>query len=208
LALKHRQNNSQRPRIIVFICSPVEDDEKSLVKLALAMKKQNISIDFIVFGDLESDNTKKLEAFNEKVKGKEGSHMEIIPPGPSLLSDALVTTPILQGEGGGSTAGGQDGGAGGDGGPGAFEFGVDPSVDPDLALALRMSFEENKAREEAREERESKEQEQNEGKTNLEGIREEDEAQPLLDKKDAEDAEESSGDKKDEKDDTDKMDTA
>ena len=182
----------------------MEEDEKSLVKLALMMKKLNVSVDFIVFGELESDNTKKLEIFNEKVKGGEGSHMEIIPPGPSLLSDALVTTPILQGEGGGTATGGQDGGAGGESGPGGFEFGVDPSTDPELALALRMSFEEEKARQE----RERKEQEEKEGKTNLEGIREEDEAQPLLDKKDNEGAEESSGEKKDEKDDTDKMDTA
>ena len=34
-------------------------------------------------------------------------------------------------------------------GGGAFEFGVDPNEDPELALALRVSMEEQRARQEA-----------------------------------------------------------
>ena len=113
------------------------------------MKKNNVSIDFIAFGDLDPENTKKLEAFNENIKGSDGSHLEIIPPGPSLLSDHIISTPILAGEGvaprGGDTGGE---GAGGETGGGAFDFGVDPSADPELALALRMSMDEEKARQE------------------------------------------------------------
>ncbi|KAG8530732.1 uncharacterized protein KY384_004089 [Bacidia gigantensis] len=146
LALKHRQNKSQRQRIIVFICSRIEEDEKSLVKLAKKMKKNNISIDLIAFGDLDPENTKKLEAFHENIKGGEGSHLEIIPPGPSLLSDHLVSTPILAGEGVAPRDGDAEAGASGDTGGGGFEFGVDPSTDPELALALRMSMEEEQAR--------------------------------------------------------------
>jgi len=206
LALKHRQNKSQRQRIIVFTCSTIQEDEKSLVKLAKKMKKNNISIDFIAFGDLEDENTKKLEAFNENVKGGDGSHLAIIPPGPNLLSDALVTTPILSGDGMGGSAGmGGGAGEGGEGGPGQFEFGVDPSMDPELALALRMSFEEEKARLE----KEKKEREEKEGKTNLEGIREEEEAQPLLNKDgEASGSGSGEGEKKDHDEDGDKMDTA
>lgn len=63
------------------------------------MRKLNVSIDFIAFGDLSPEVTKKLEAFNENIKGGDGSHLEIIPPGPSLLSDHLISTPILAGEG-------------------------------------------------------------------------------------------------------------
>ncbi|KZF23750.1 26S proteasome regulatory subunit S5A, multiubiquitin chain binding protein, partial [Xylona heveae TC161] len=146
LALKHRQNKSQRQRIIVFTCSPIEEDEKTLVKLAKKMKKNNISIDFIAFGELDDEITKKLEAFNENVKGGDGSHLAIIPPGPNLLSDSIVTTPILGGDGMGGA--GMGGAEGGEGGASQFEFGVDPSMDPELALALRMSFEEEKARQE------------------------------------------------------------
>ena len=112
------------------------------------MKKNNVSIDFIAFGDLDPENTKKLQAFNENIKGGDGSHLEIIPPGPSLLSDLIISTPILAGENvpprGGDT--GAEGGA--DAGGGSFDFGVDPSADPELALALRMSMEEEKARQE------------------------------------------------------------
>ncbi|KAI9847184.1 MAG: hypothetical protein M1837_003047 [Sclerophora amabilis] len=208
LALKHRQNKSQRQRIVVFTCSPIQEDEKTLVKLAKKMKKNNISIDFIAFGELDGENSRKIEVFNENVKGGDGSHIAIIPPGPNLLSDALVTTPILNGEGPSSGANGASAGneAAGDG-PGGFEFGVDPSMDPELALALRMSFEEEKQRVE----KEKREREEQEGTSNLEGIPEEGESsQPLLDKKDQEGGGEGDGseERKDKEEDQDKMDTA
>lgn len=181
------------------------------MKLAKRMKKNNISIDFIAFGDLEPDNTKKLEVFNENIKGGDGSHLAIIPPGPSLLSDTLVTTPILSADGVAPRGGGaEEGGA--EGGGGGFEFGVDPSTDPELALALRMSMEEEKARQE-------KEGKKDEPKgESLEGIPEEN--QPLLDgqgeasgsggdqmDEDKKESSESREEKKD-GDDGDKMDTA
>lgn len=142
------------------------------------MKKNNISIDFIAFGDLDPENTKKLEAFNENIKGGDGSHLEIIPPGPSLLSDHIISTPILAGEGVAPRGGENSGDAGGDAGGGGFDFGVDPSADPELALALRMSMEEEKARQE----KEGKAGEAAKEST-LEGIPEESgssESQPLL----------------------------
>lgn len=52
------------------------------------------------------------------------SHLVTVPPGPHL-SDALVSSPVVQGEDGS--------GAVGIGGMG-FEFGVDPNEDPELAL--------------------------------------------------------------------------
>lgn len=60
--MKHRQNKNQRQRIIVFVGSPVEEDEKTLVKLAKKLKKNNIAVDVINFGQ-EAENTTKLEAF-------------------------------------------------------------------------------------------------------------------------------------------------
>ena len=143
------------------------------------MKKTNVSVDFVAFGDLAAPDTKKLEVFNENVKSSgDGSHLAIIPPGPMLISDQLVSTPILGGDG--TAARGQDGAAaGGDtGGAGeGFEFGVDPSADPELALALRMSMEEERQRQE-KEEKAKKAAEQEK----MEGIPEEaGEGQPLLD---------------------------
>ncbi|KAF9736327.1 hypothetical protein PMIN06_011000 [Paraphaeosphaeria minitans] len=198
LALKHRQNKSQKQRIVLFTCSPIEEEEKDLVKLSKRMKKNGISVDIIAFGELGDDTKRKLEKFSEACQSAEGSHLAIIQPSSNLLSDSLITTPILGGDASSGGAGASNaGGEGGDSGGNSFEFGVDPSVDPELALALRMSFEEEKARQE----KEKKSKEAAEGKSELEPVAEGDEKQPLLD-----DQGEASG-SKDKKDD-DKMDTA
>jgi len=181
LALKHRQNHNQKLRIIVFTCSAINESTKTLTTLAKKMKKNSVNIDIVAFGDLSEEKLEKLRAFNETVNGAEGSHLEVIPPGPNLLSDSIITSPILAGEGGAAAAGGGGaGGAGGDAGAGndSFEFGVDPSVDPELALVLRMSMEEEKERQE----RDKRAREEAEGKTNLETVPEgKEESQPLLD---------------------------
>ncbi|KAG6003219.1 hypothetical protein E4U21_002251 [Claviceps maximensis] len=187
LALKHRQNRSQRQRIIVFICSPIEENDKELTQLAKRMKKGNISVDFILFGDLDDDDTqKKLQLFNDEVKGSEGSNLVVIPPSSKLLSDQLISSPILLGEGAPSSGGA----VGMSGGNDEFEFGFDPAMEPELALALRMSMEEEKARQEKR----AREEEEAAKKASLEGVKEENEGGPS-----------GSGDKKDGGD---KMDTS
>lgn len=140
LALKHRQNRNQRQRIIVFVGSPIETEERALIKLAKKLKKNNVAIDIINFGE-DSTNQPKLEAFIENVNNSDNSHLVSIPPGPHILSDRLMSTPIISGEDG---APGNFSSGGGD-----FEFGIDPNLDPELALALRISLEEEKARQEA-----------------------------------------------------------
>lgn len=190
LALKHRQNKMQRQRIIVFSCSKVREDEKELVKLAKKMKKNGVNVDFVVFGDLNPTDQKKLEAFNENVKGGDGSHCAIIHPGPNLLSDSITSTPILGGDGEAHGGGEAEGGAGAAQDTSQFEFGIDPDADPELILALRMSMEEEKARQEKEKPKEA---------DKMEGIPEEE--QSLLNKEGG-----PSGEKKDKDDD--KMDTA
>ena len=69
-------------------------------------------------------NSEKLTTFINTINGKDGNlcHLVTVPPGP-LLSDALISSPILQGEDGA--------------GPGmeyASEYGFDPNSDPELAL--------------------------------------------------------------------------
>ncbi|KAK3525340.1 hypothetical protein QTP86_030051 [Hemibagrus guttatus] len=138
LALKHRQGKNHKMRIIAFVGSPVEDSEKDLLKLAKRLKKEKVNVDVINFGE-EEVNTEKLTAFVNTLNGKEGtgSHLVTVPPGPSL-ADALLSSPILAGEGGTMMGlGASD-----------FEFGVDPSADPELALALRVSMEEQRQRQE------------------------------------------------------------
>lgn len=178
LALKHRSEKSQRQRIIVFSCSPIDEDEKSLIKLAKKMKKNNVSIDIVAFGDLESDQTKKLESFVDNVNSGDSSYLAIIPPGPHLLSEELQTTPILAGEGAGAGAGAATGGDGGD--AAGFNFEDAAENDPELAFALRLSLEEEKNRQE----KEKRDQESQEGKTELGNIPEEGQGESSKDKKD------------------------
>ncbi|KAI8067047.1 hypothetical protein BC940DRAFT_319493 [Gongronella butleri] len=141
LALKHRQNRNQRQRIVVFVGSPLEVDERALVRLAKKLKKNNVAIDVINFGE-EGTNTSKLDAFINTVNNSDNSHLVTIPPGPHILSDMLMSTAIISGEDGAQGGFGGSGSGGGD-----FEFGIDH--DPELALALRISLEEEKARQAA-----------------------------------------------------------
>merc|ERR1719251_753777 len=117
LALKHRQGKNHKTRIVAFVGSPIEADEKEMIKLAKKLKKEKVNIDIVNFGEDEL-NTDLLNKFVTTINGKEGtgSHLVTIPPGPHL-SDALVSSPILQGEDGMGAAA-----AGG----GGFEFGVNP----------------------------------------------------------------------------------
>eukprot|EP00163_Fabomonas_tropica_P018175 TRINITY_DN3241_c0_g1_i1.p1 TRINITY_DN3241_c0_g1~~TRINITY_DN3241_c0_g1_i1.p1 ORF type:complete len:412 (+),score=172.77 TRINITY_DN3241_c0_g1_i1:182-1417(+) len=149
LALKHRQNKNQRQRIIVFSGSPIPASEADLVKLAKKLKKNNIAVDFVDFGE-DAENTKKIEAFVNAVNSGDNSHVVTIPPSDNtMLSDVLYSTPIVMGEDAAAGGGGAVPVMSTGGGGGGFEFGVDPSVDPELALALRMSMEEERARQEA-----------------------------------------------------------
>ena len=211
LALKHRQNKSQRQRVVVFVCSPIAEDKAGLVKLAKRMKKSGLSIDVVAFGDLGDENLEKLTAFHEAVKGSEGSHLEVVQPSGNLLSDVIVASPILAGDNvGGAGGGGAANGAGAEGGAGGggdYEFGVDPNVDPELALVLRMSMQEEEERQRVIREREGAD-----AKPNLESVPEEgkEEEQPLLDAN-GEASGSGEADKKDEKKDAeggDKMDFA
>jgi len=150
LALKHRQNKNQRQRIIVFVGSPIENEEKDLVKLGKKLKKNSVAMDIINFGE-EAENASKLEALLNAVNSDDNSHLVTVPSGPHVLSDILLSSPIVQGEdgGGGAAMGGGAGGAGGGGGAGGegfAEFGVDPTLDPEFAWALRVSMEEERQR--------------------------------------------------------------
>lgn len=163
LTLKHRQNKVQRQRIVVFVCSPVKDDKNDLLKLAKKLKKNSISVDIINFGEADS-NAQILEEFIETVNNsqEESSHLVTVTPGPRLLYEHIASSPIILEEGA-TGMGGFDGGAGG--GDGAFmDFGVDPSMDPELAMALRLSMEEEQQRQQRlRQHQQEQETEQHQG---------------------------------------------
>jgi len=164
LALKHRKNKKQDQRIIIFVGSPIAkaQSEKLLIKAAKRLKKNNVSVDIVNFGETE-DNTALLDKFVETVKANDNSNLVTVEPG-KLLSDVLVSTPIFR-QGGGQISEFSGLGSGGDAdlqaalrasqgdaGPaqGGQAFGgVDPSQDPELAMAIRMSMEEERQRQEA-----------------------------------------------------------
>ncbi|KZS94003.1 hypothetical protein SISNIDRAFT_504613 [Sistotremastrum niveocremeum HHB9708] len=150
LALKHRQNKNLRQRIVLFVGSPLppSSDERTLVRLAKKLKKNNVAVDIVSFGEDEGREANEpiLRAFVENVNSADNSHFLAVPPGTRLLSDVISSSPILAGEGAAADVAMDAGGAGGSGaGAEQFEFGVDPTVDPELALALRMSMEDQRA---------------------------------------------------------------
>ena len=73
--------------------------QDALVKIAKKLKKNNVAVDVVGFGD-EDGNEDKLTAFHEAVNSGDNSHLVNIPVG-SPLSDSLYGTPIFQGEGSG-----------------------------------------------------------------------------------------------------------
>ena len=153
LALKHRQNKHQRMRIVLFIGSPISVEEKELVAVGKKLRKCNVAVDVVSFGDIEA-NEEKLAAFMGAVNKNNNSNLVTVEPGANL-SDVLCGTAIFN----------QDGPAGGSGFAAAAAaaqsqaamqgFGGDMGDmgdmgdDPALMMALRISLEEERARQEA-----------------------------------------------------------
>lgn len=140
LALKHRQGKQHRARIIAFVGSPLVIDENEFNRLAKRLKKEKISIDIVIFG--EESSKEKFEQFISTVNGKDNtsSHLVCVPSGANL-PDALVNTPIIQGEDGSGLPSGYS--------ASSFSYGFNPEDDPELAMALRISMEEQRRVQEA-----------------------------------------------------------
>lgn len=152
LALKHRMSKNHRQRIIFMICSPLIETEQELIKLAKKLKKENVAVDIVNFGEDEK-NVERLLKFIETLNGKNADpntvncHLVNVPSG-SNVNDAVRNSPICgasqqssSGIQGGVAQGMNLGGAGG-----ADDWDDLENMDPDLALALRVSLEESRAR--------------------------------------------------------------
>ena len=133
LALKHRKNKRGGQRVILFVGSPITAEEKAMKRVGKLMKKNNIALDIISIGE-NASNQAKLEGLLEAVNKNENSHYVEVSPG-TIASDVIRQSAIV----GGSSSSG----AGGSGGDNFAEFGgIDPNLDPELAMALRVSMEE------------------------------------------------------------------
>jgi 26S proteasome regulatory subunit N10 len=164
LALKHRRNKNGSQRIVLFVGTPLVDAEvRAFQKTGRQLKKNNVAIDIIALGEFDSNESKLRELVdaannsNNSDDGERNCHLVTIPAGV-LPSEVLASSPILTGGAGGggafaaaaAVAAANSSGAGGSGGDNPFaEFGgVDPNLDPELAMALRVSIEEERARQE------------------------------------------------------------
>ena len=160
LALKHRRNKNGSQKIVLFVGSPLTNVEtKALQKAGRQLKKNNVSIDVVAMGELEENEPKLKElvdaANGRSDEGERTCNLVTIPAGV-LPSDVLASSPIVHGGAGGSAfaasaaAGAAAAGDIGGGGGGDFgDFGgIDPNMDPELAMALRVSMEEERARQE------------------------------------------------------------
>ena len=133
LALKHRQNKNQKLRIVCFVCSPISANEKQLESIGKVLKKNAVCIDIISITE-SVENSAKLRKLVETADSGTTSHfLQVSAASGKHLSDLLITSPIVTPEGEAPASG-------------SFEFGVDPSMDPELAMALRMSMEEERNR--------------------------------------------------------------
>ena len=114
--------------MIVLVGSPVADTDESLVQLAKRLKKNNVAVDVVNFGESE-ENEPKLAKFIETVNSNDNSRLFTANASNGLLSEQILTSPLIMG-------GDAEGGAGpsGTGGDAAGGLGVDPSIDPELAM--------------------------------------------------------------------------
>jgi len=143
LALKHRLNKNQKQRIVVFIGSPIYESEEVLEKLGQKLRKNAIALDIINLENNNPEQNQKLQKLIDATKdANDNSHFIQVQPGIQLLSDFLLSTPILMSG---------DGGAGG-----PNEFGIGGGMDPELEMALRISLEEEKARNQKKKDDEDK----------------------------------------------------
>ncbi|ESL07149.1 proteasome regulatory non-ATPase subunit [Trypanosoma rangeli SC58] len=138
LALSHRTNPRAEKRIVAFIGTPLSETDEELDKLARKLRKDDVAVDIV--GVCVEANVSRLTAFVDKLNKNGNSRFLNIPVGANL-TDALMSSPILLGA---------DGVGGATNSHDAFQgFGVDPSNDPDLAMAIRMSLEEEQQRQAA-----------------------------------------------------------
>ncbi|XP_077501578.1 26S proteasome non-ATPase regulatory subunit 4-like [Amblyomma americanum] len=133
LMLRNRLDRFQQMRIVAFVGSPVTSDKKELLSLAKKLKKENVKVDIVSFGENDL-NIPTLTPFLSILNGGgyAGSHMVSVAAG-NVLWRVLVNSPIVRAEGDTS-----------------FTYRINNFTidfeddDPALALVLRVSMEEHR----------------------------------------------------------------
>ena len=93
LCLKHRINKNQKQRIILFVGSPVQAKKENLVQIGKKLKKYNVAVDIISFGNVDQ-NREALNTLLNEVNNSNNSSILEVPIG-SYIMDTLFTSPIM-----------------------------------------------------------------------------------------------------------------
>uniref|UniRef100_A0A0M3I2S4 VWFA domain-containing protein n=1 Tax=Ascaris lumbricoides TaxID=6252 RepID=A0A0M3I2S4_ASCLU len=142
MALKHRPNVHHKMRIILFVGSPIpEADIVELNKFAKQLRKDDVQMDVICFGEGNSNNAHVMRQFVQTVNGRQRSrsNLLVVPSGGSSLVEVLMSSSICRRDDIPSmpaTVLGSD---------------ADAENDPELAMALRISLEEERRNQQQRE---------------------------------------------------------
>lgn len=140
LVLKHRQNPNQRQRIVAFVGSPLGEQLglEEAEHLNKVLRKNGVALDVISLGPV-TENDQILETLVKQEESattddESQSHLVRAFQGQGSVVETVASSPIIR-------RGGEQGSGAGD-----FAFGVDPEMDPELAMALKLSMEEEMAR--------------------------------------------------------------
>lgn len=93
LTLKHRQNKNQKQRIIMFVGSPIRHTTEEMVAVGKKLKKYNIAVDVVSFGNLD-ENREHLNQFLKAVNNANNSSITEVPVGDYIV-DNLFSSPIM-----------------------------------------------------------------------------------------------------------------
>jgi 26S proteasome regulatory subunit N10 len=140
LTLKHRQNKNQKQRIILFSGSPIKHSVEEMIQTAKKLKKYNIAVDVISFGNVD-ENREHIQQFFNNVNNANNSSIQEVPVGFNIM-DVLFSSPIFNEAGGydmpvdniTANTGAQNQGVSSGGGLSQFER--------DMHLAIQQSLEE------------------------------------------------------------------
>ena len=93
LTLKHRANKNQKQRIIFFVGSPIKHSADDLVATGKKLKKYNIAVDIISFGNVD-ENKDLLTHFLNAVNNSNNSSILEVPVGYYIM-DSLFSSTII-----------------------------------------------------------------------------------------------------------------
>ena len=83
-------------RIVLFVGSPVHTDKNKLAAVGKKLRKCNVAVDIVSFGEVQG-NAEKLEAFISAVNKNNNSNLVTVRPG-AVIADVLLSTPMFLGE--------------------------------------------------------------------------------------------------------------